>query len=180
MGDHSINLKPKGERSRASHAIALDVRRRLAGSAATAACVAEVVEVPPGPPVLSTLLAEVYGPDATTRRAVAAGVRKAFEAVHFVVDIDDSFGVPRRAQRFAIDQQALEFLGVDRAPSTTRSAACRRNGGRLFAARQGLKPIAISVALPMSALRSMHACCRRRCRLAARRARARMWSSATS
>ncbi len=60
----------------------------------------KVVEVPPGPPVLSTLLAEVYGPDAETRRELAAKVRKAFEAVDFVVDIDDSFGVRGERLRY--------------------------------------------------------------------------------
>ena len=113
MGDLSINLTPKGERSRASHAIALDIRKRLAGLRAAAARALKVVEVPPGPPVLSTLLAEIYGPDAASRRALAAKVRKAFETVDFIVDVDDSFGVPSERLRFAIDQEALEFHGVE-------------------------------------------------------------------
>jgi multidrug efflux pump subunit AcrB len=112
MGDLSVNLKPKGDRARASHAIALDVRKRLADVPLPPDGSIKVVEVPPGPPVLSTLLAEVYGPDAASRRELAAKVRKAFEAVDFVVDVDDSFGVPPERQRFAIDQEALEFHGV--------------------------------------------------------------------
>ena len=64
MGDLAINLQPKGERSRASHAIALDIRKSLEGLPAPEHTAIKVVEVPPGPPVLSTLLAEVYGPDA--------------------------------------------------------------------------------------------------------------------
>ncbi len=54
------------------------------------------MEPPPGPPVIATLLAEVYGPDAETRRAAAAQIRAAFEAVPFIVDVDDSFGVQAR------------------------------------------------------------------------------------
>ena len=63
---------PKGERDRASHAIALDIRQRLAGLAVPPGTSLKVVEPPPGPPVLATLLAEIYGPDPETRRAVAA------------------------------------------------------------------------------------------------------------
>ena len=64
QGDLAINLLDKGKRDRASHVIALDIRRRLAASPCRAGSALKVVEVPPGPPVLSTLLAEVYGPDA--------------------------------------------------------------------------------------------------------------------
>ena len=153
MGDLSINLKPKGERSRASHAIALDIRKRLDSLPLPSHASLKVVEVPPGPPVLSTLLAEVYGPDAATRRAVAAGVRKAFEAVDFVVDVDDSFGVPTERLRFAVDQQALEYHGVDeQAVYDTIGALV---GGTQIGYSQrgsGLKPIAIDVALPRSGL----------------------------
>ena len=113
----------------------------------------KVVEVPPGPPVLSTLLAEVYGPDAASRRALATKVRKAFESVDFVVDVDDSFGVPAERQRFAIDQEALEFHGVaEQAVYDTIGALV---GGTKVGYSQrgsGLKPIAINVALPRSAL----------------------------
>ena len=95
MGDLTVNLKPKGERARASHAIALDVRSQLAGLHLPPHSSVKVVEVPPGPPVLSTLLAEVYGPNAATRRTLAAELRKVFESVGYIVDVDDSFGVTR-------------------------------------------------------------------------------------
>ena len=62
---------------------------------------------------MSTLLAEVYGPDADTRRELAAKLRQAFEAVDFVVDVDDSYGVRGERMRFAIDQEALEYHGVE-------------------------------------------------------------------
>ena len=153
MGDLSVNLTPKDERKRASHAIALDIRKRLADLPLPPHASIKVVEVPPGPPVLSTLLAEVYGPDAATRRAVAAGVRKAFELVDFVVDVDDSYGVPTQRLRFAIDQQALEYHGVEeQAVYDTLGALI---GGTQVGYSQrgsGLKPIAINVALPRSGL----------------------------
>jgi len=72
-----------------------------------------VVEVPPGPPVLATLLAEVYGPDSKTRRAVAAELKKIFKSVPYIVDIDDSIGESRPRLRISIDQDRLEFFGVE-------------------------------------------------------------------
>ena len=78
LGDVQVNLTPKGERSRASHDIALDIRQKLAGIAMPPGTSIKVVEPPPGPPVLATLLAEIYGPDPKTRRAVAAKVRAGF------------------------------------------------------------------------------------------------------
>ena len=153
MGDLSVDLKPKGERIRASHAIALDIRKRVAGVALPPHGSIKVVEVPPGPPVLSTLLAEVYGPDAASRRELASKVRKAFESVDFIVDVDDSFGVPAERQRFSIDQEALEFHGVQEQAVYDTIAALV--GGTKVGYSQrgsGLKPIAIKVALPMSGL----------------------------
>ncbi len=113
LGDLQINLTPKDDRDRASHIIALDIRARLAKLEIPKGASIKVVEVPPGPPVLSTLLAEIYGPDAETRRDYAAQVRQAFETVDFVVDTDDSFGHPTRRLRLAIDQDNLEFHGVE-------------------------------------------------------------------
>ncbi|HLN10978.1 MAG TPA: efflux RND transporter permease subunit, partial [Xanthobacteraceae bacterium] len=70
LGELQINLAPRTARSRTSHDIALDLRKRLQALRLPDHSAIKVVEVPPGPPVLATLLAEVYGPDSTTRRAV--------------------------------------------------------------------------------------------------------------
>ncbi|MGB3271628.1 MAG: efflux RND transporter permease subunit [Xanthobacteraceae bacterium] len=113
QGDIAVNLVPKGERSRASHAIALDLRERLKDMALPAGSVVKVIEPPPGPPVLGTLLAEIYGPDPETRRAVAAKVRAAFASVPFIVDIDDSFHNRAERVRIAIDQDNLEYYRVE-------------------------------------------------------------------
>src|SRR6185437_5840123 len=88
LGEVHLNLAPIAERRRTSHAIALDLRERLKTVGVLPDIVVRVVEVPPGPPVLATLLAEVYGPDSTTRRAVAAEVKKIFASVPYIVDID--------------------------------------------------------------------------------------------
>jgi multidrug efflux pump subunit AcrB len=113
LGDVQINLTPKGERSRTSHDIALDIRERLADLDLPEGIALKVVEPPPGPPVLSTLLAEIYGPDPETRRAVAEKVRESFQRVPFVVDIDDSFGVQGTRVRLGIDQDNLEYYKVE-------------------------------------------------------------------
>ncbi len=113
LGDLQINLAPRDERSRSSHAIALEIRKRLAGIALPQGAALKVVEVPPGPPVLAALLAEIYGPDYATRRAVATEVKKIFASVPFIVDIDNSFRQPQPRLHLSIDQDRLEFFGVE-------------------------------------------------------------------
>jgi multidrug efflux pump subunit AcrB len=113
LGEVQVNLAPRGERKRASHDIALDLRQRLKGLDVPAGTSIKVVEVPPGPPVLATLLAEIYGPDAATRRAVTTELKKIFAEVPFIVDIDDSIGEKRPRLRLSIDQDRLEFFGVE-------------------------------------------------------------------
>ena len=113
LGDVQVNLLPKDERRRTSHEIALDLRQRLKGLAVPAGTAIKVVEPPPGPPVLATLLAEIYGPDPATRRAVATKVRQAFASVPFIVDIDDSFGTRPDRVRLSLDQDNLEYHRVE-------------------------------------------------------------------
>ena len=115
LGEVAINLVGKADRDRESHVIALDLRQRLASLAVPEGTSLKVVEPPPGPPVISTLLAEVYGPDAKTRREAAGLIRAAFEAVPFIVDVDDSFGVQARRLRATISTDDLEFYSVQEA-----------------------------------------------------------------
>jgi multidrug efflux pump subunit AcrB len=152
QGDLAVNLVDKSERKRASHAIALDIRGRLADLPLPIGAALKVVEVPPGPPVLATVLAEVYGPDPDSRRAMAAKVRQAFKAVDFVVDVDDSFPKPAERLRLSIDQQALEFHGVEEQAVYDTIDGLLSGASIGFSQRgDGLKPIDISVALPRSA-----------------------------
>ncbi|AVO38254.1 efflux RND transporter permease subunit [Pukyongiella litopenaei] len=113
MGDVAVNLHPKSDRDRASHEIALEIRERLRAAAMPAGTVLKVVEPPPGPPVMATLLAEIYGPDAVTRRAVAARVEDAFRSIPFIVDIDNSYGTAPRRLRAVISADNLEFFRVE-------------------------------------------------------------------
>ena len=113
LGDLQINLTDKSARDRGSHAVALDLRQRLGALALTPGATLQVVEVPPGPPVLATLLTEVYGPDAVTRRAVAEHLKQVFRSVPFIVDVADSYGLPRPRLRISIDQDELEYFAVE-------------------------------------------------------------------
>ncbi|WP_374392025.1 efflux RND transporter permease subunit [Tabrizicola sp.] len=129
LGEVAINLVGKADRERESHAIALDLRERLASVKVPEGTSLKVVEPPPGPPVIATLLAEVYGPDAATRRQAAGLIRAAFEAVPFVVDVDDSFGVQARRLRAVISTDDLEFYSVQEADVFDTLAAL--NGGQV-------------------------------------------------
>jgi multidrug efflux pump subunit AcrB len=149
QGDVQVNLVPKGERDLASHDVALEMRQMLAGLDLPSGAALKVVEPPPGPPVLATLLGEIYGPEAETRRAVAAEVRDIFHSIPFIVDVDDSFGRPAERSRIGIDQDNLEYYRVEQADvyDTIRAlysgatvGYSHRGGGR--------QPIPIRLALP--------------------------------
>ncbi|WP_394690233.1 efflux RND transporter permease subunit [Hoeflea sp.] len=113
MGDVALNLTPKQDRDRSSHEIALDLRAQIAAIPLPDGASLKVVEPPPGPPVLATLLAEIYGPDAQTRRSVAARVEEAFRSADFIVDIDNSWGQPADRARVTVSTDALEFFRVE-------------------------------------------------------------------
>ncbi|MGB3389035.1 MAG: efflux RND transporter permease subunit [Pseudaminobacter sp.] len=149
QGQVAVNLSPKGERDRASHTIALDMRERIKDLELPKGTAVKVVEPPPGPPVIGTLLAEIYGPDPQTRRAVAGKVREAFESVPFIVDVDDSYHNQPERVRLAIDQDNLEYYRVEQSDvyDTLRYlyggstvGYSHRGGGR--------QPIPIRLALP--------------------------------
>jgi multidrug efflux pump subunit AcrB len=153
LGDLQINLLSRHDRDRASHAIALDIRQRLAGLPMPEGTALRVVEVPPGPPVLATLLAEIYGPDAETRRKTAEQVRAAFAQVDFVVDIDDSLSAPWQRLRVSIDQERLEFHGVEQ-QAVYDTIQALMGGVRVgYSHRgEGATPKEIIIALPKSDL----------------------------
>ncbi|WP_431299809.1 efflux RND transporter permease subunit [Tabrizicola sp. BL-A-41-H6] len=112
LGEVAINLAPKADRDRPSHAIALEIRERLKAVTMPEGTSLKVVEPPPGPPVIATLLAEIYGPTPEARRDAAAKVEAAFHSVPFIVDIDNSFGNPARRLRATVSSDDLEFFGV--------------------------------------------------------------------
>ncbi len=148
MGDVQVNLHPKEERDRNSHTIALDLRERLSDLDIPQGTVIKVVEPPPGPPVLATLLAEIYGPDADTRRAVAAKVQEAFASVPYIVDIDNSYGTRAPRTRISIDQDNLEFFKVEQGDVFDTLSAYFGGQTVGYSSRgEGRHPIPIRIAL---------------------------------
>lgn len=152
LGDLQVTLESKSERQRASHAIALDLRKRLEPVAMPPGASLKVVEVPPGPPVISTLLAEIYGPDAETRRKTATKVKEIFASVPYIVDIDDSFGAPRPVLRLAADRSKIEYFGLDEGEVMASIGAIFDGRVIGYSHRgEGRNPLEIAVRLPTSA-----------------------------
>ncbi len=100
VGDLQVNLVDKHERERKSHEIAQAIRPAVEAVAKKHGADVKVVEVPPGPPVMSPIVAEIYGPDYDAQIQVAKQVRKVFEHTDGIVAIDDS--VEDDAQRFVV------------------------------------------------------------------------------
>lgn len=116
--DIQVNLLPKDERKQQSHPIAKQVRERLLPIAKRYGARVKVAEVPPGPPVLQTLVAEVYGPTLEGRIAIADRIRTAFRNVEGVVDIDGYVEDPHRKQQWTIDSEKAALNGVSEADAT--------------------------------------------------------------
>lgn len=112
VADIQVNLLPKHHRSRSSHEIAKDVRRLLQPVVARTPANVKVTEVPPGPPVLSTLVAEIYGPDLEQRLVLAEKVRAIFNATPGVVDVDWYVEEPAREFFFHVDREKAARLGI--------------------------------------------------------------------
>ena len=114
QGDLQVNLVGKDKRSRKSHDIAQSVRPRLAEIGRRWGANVKVVEVPPGPPVLSPIVAEVYGPDEAGRIRTAKRVREALAATPDIVGIDDSVEDAAPRIRLRVDQGKASLAGVAR------------------------------------------------------------------
>jgi multidrug efflux pump subunit AcrB len=112
VADLQVNLLPKHERSIASHAFALRVRQLLGPVAAHSGANIKVTEVPPGPPVLSTMVAEVYGPSLTERVKLARQVREIFESTPGVVDVDWYVEEPGPKYEIEVDREKATLAGV--------------------------------------------------------------------
>jgi len=112
QGDLQVNLLDKHHRSRSSHEIAGDVRAPIEAIARKWGAKVKIVEVPPGPPVMSPIEAEIYGPDYEGARAVATQVRAKFAQTADIVGIDDSVTEPAPKLVLHILQTKAALLGV--------------------------------------------------------------------
>ncbi len=112
VADIQVNLVPKGERKAQSHDIAKRVRPRVAEIAKKFGARVAVAEVPPGPPVLQTLVAEIYGPNEAARHALARQVINIFTNTPGVVDADWYIEADQPKTRFVIDKEKAALHGV--------------------------------------------------------------------
>jgi multidrug efflux pump subunit AcrB len=112
MGDIQVNLVDKKHRHRQSHEIAVSVRDRVVAVALKYGGNAKVVEVPPGPPVMSPIVAEVYGPDYAGQVAVAKQVRAAFEGTADIIGVDDTVDEDAEKLVLRVAQAKAALLGV--------------------------------------------------------------------
>jgi multidrug efflux pump subunit AcrB len=112
QGDLQVNLVDKHQRSEKRHAIAQRLRPQLEKIAMLHGANIKVVEVPPGPPVMSPLVAEIYGPDEAGRQALATNVAKAFAKTPGIVGIDTSLKADAPRQWLQVRRQRAETLGI--------------------------------------------------------------------
>ena len=148
VGDLQVNLVDKHQRSEQSHAIATRLRPALQKIGARHGANVKVVEVPPGPPVLSPIVAEVYGPEPEGRRAVAQAVRKVFEQTAGVVDADDSgiADAPRRL--LLVDRRKAALLGVPQSAIVSTLRAGLAGEAATYLHDQSKYPAAATIQLP--------------------------------
>ncbi len=158
QGDMQVNLVDKGERKRQSHQIAMAVRPELAVIARRFHAHLVVAEVPPGPPVMAPIVAEIYGPDYTAQRAIARSMEKLFEKTPGIVDVNLSVENPQASRRvIEVDRARAAALGISQA----RIVSALRTGVDGYAATyladaNAKYAVPILLRLPQEALGSMH------------------------
>ena len=152
VADIQVNLVPKGRRKAQSHEIAKRVRPRVAAIAAKFDARVAVAEVPPGPPVLQTLVAEIYGPSEEGRLAMAKRVRDIFKGTPGVVDVDWYIEADQPKARFIIDKEkaALHGISAETISETLRIAVGGRSIELLHQPREK-EDVNILLELPRSA-----------------------------
>ncbi|WP_276808417.1 efflux RND transporter permease subunit [Castellaniella defragrans] len=148
LGDLQVNLVDKDARDAQSHAIAMRLRPALQAIAARHGAAIQVVEVPPGPPVLAPIVAEIHGPDAAGRQALARAVRGVFERTPGMVDVDDSGIEPAPRIVLAVDRERAAQAGVSQA-AIVQTLRAGLDGAAVGYLRDGLtRPTAIVLRLP--------------------------------
>ncbi len=149
LADIQVNLLPKDERKDQSHAIAKRIRPLVKTIADKYGARVKVAEIPPGPPVLATLVAEVYGPDDVSRAGIAAKVKAILTKTVGVVDVDWYREDDQAKLTFAVDQEkaALSGIAVDDVARTLRIALDGDNAGLLHLPKEK-EPVSIIVRLP--------------------------------
>ncbi|MBK6765065.1 MAG: efflux RND transporter permease subunit [bacterium] len=151
VADIQVNLVNKHLRDEASHDIAKAVRTKLLPIAEKHGVNLKVTEVPPGPPVLSTMVAEIYGPDREGRRAVAAQVKDVFSSTEGIVDVDWLVEDQAPLTDLVVDQERAAQVGItpEMISRTLRVALNGAEAGKLHVERERTDvPLVMRLDLP--------------------------------
>ncbi len=148
QGDIQINLQDKHARARKSHEIAVGARAALAEIGREHGATVKIVEVPPGPPVLAPLVAEIYGPDYARQQAVAQQLGEVFANTADVVDVDDTREAPQERWTVIVDRARAARLGVpQQAVAATVAAALQGEDASYLHSEQARYPIPVRLQL---------------------------------
>jgi multidrug efflux pump subunit AcrB len=148
QADLQVNLVPKGDRRAQSHAIVMRVRPALQEIVRPHGARLKLVEIPPGPPVLDTLVAEIYGPSAAERDRIAGEVLAAFRSTEGVVDVDSSLNPTAPQVSLVVDREKAALHGVQ-AAAVVQTLSAAGAGARLgtFHAGRGAQQIPVILQL---------------------------------
>ncbi len=158
LADIQVNLSHKEDRKVQSHDIAKRLRPHLKEVADRYSARIKVAEIPPGPPVLSTLVAEVYGPDQATRLEIAKKIKDIFKRTAGVVDTDWYVEDPQQKLGFVVDREkaALAGVSVDDVAKTLRIALSGMDAGILHDEKEK-EAVSINLRAPLSDRSSQNA-----------------------
>ncbi|MRR33939.1 efflux RND transporter permease subunit [bacterium] len=158
LADIQVNFVAKSERSGQSHDIAKRIRPVLKQIADRFGARIKVAEIPPGPPVLSTLVAEVYGPDQATRLEIAGRIKEIFKSTPGVVDVDWYVEDDQARYTFSVDREkaALSGISSDDVAHTLGIALGGMDAGILHLPQEK-EPVAVNVRLPVEQRSSIEA-----------------------
>ena len=156
--DVQVNLLEKGERARQSHALALAARPGVDSIARRYGASVKVAEIPPGPPVLSTLVAEIYGPSDSIRLAAATRVKEIFGTTPGVVDVDWTVEAPQERLAFRVDRDRAAAAGAN-VEQIVRTVALAQSGGAAggLARPTALEPVLLVARVPLERRASVEA-----------------------
>ncbi|GLI37628.1 efflux RND transporter permease subunit [Geobacter hydrogenophilus] len=151
VADIQVNFVHKEERKDQSHALAKRIRPLLKSVADRHGARIKVAEVPPGPPVLSTLVTEVYGPDQATRLDIARKIKAIYQKVDGVVDTDWYVEDDQQKVTFAVDREkaALSGIAVEDVAKTLRIAVAGMDAGIMHLPTEK-EPVPITLRLPVA------------------------------
>ena len=152
VADIRVNLAGTQQRQQQSHAILLRLRKDLEQIASLHNANIKLVEMPPGPPVISTVVAEIYGsPDQSYNHLISGAqtVQGIMKEEPFVVDIDDTTETPRKRFDFVLDKEKAALHGVSTATITQTLKTALSGGGPATVHRHGERqPLLVKLILP--------------------------------